>query len=54
VHPDKAVTIGVPLPTYATVILDTEDPGRALPHGETGEIGIAGIGLPAVTSTATT
>jgi non-ribosomal peptide synthetase-like protein len=45
VHPDKAVTIGVPLPTYATVILDTEDPHKALPHGETGEIGIAGIGL---------
>ncbi|HEX4252176.1 MAG TPA: Pls/PosA family non-ribosomal peptide synthetase [Pseudonocardia sp.] len=45
VHPDKPVTIGVPLPTYATVILDTEDPHRALPHGETGEIGIAGIGL---------
>ncbi|MBO0873291.1 MAG: amino acid adenylation domain-containing protein [Pseudonocardia sp.] len=45
VHPDKPVTIGVPLPTYATVILDTDDPRKALPHGETGEIGIAGIGL---------
>jgi non-ribosomal peptide synthetase-like protein len=44
-HPDRAVTIGVPLPTYATVILDPEDPHRALPHGEVGEIGIAGIGL---------
>ncbi|MGQ0482898.1 MAG: Pls/PosA family non-ribosomal peptide synthetase [Pseudonocardia sp.] len=44
-HPDKAVTIGVPLPTYCTVILDVDDPQRALPHGETGEIGIAGIGL---------
>ncbi|HEX4252856.1 MAG TPA: Pls/PosA family non-ribosomal peptide synthetase [Pseudonocardia sp.] len=44
-HPDKPATIGVPLPTYATVILDPEDPHRALPHGEVGEIGIAGIGL---------
>jgi len=39
------VTIGVPLPTYATVILDPQDPRKALPHGEVGEIGIAGIGL---------
>jgi non-ribosomal peptide synthetase-like protein len=45
VHPDQPVTIGVPLPTYATVILDPDDPGRALPHGQVGEIGIAGIGL---------
>jgi RND superfamily putative drug exporter len=44
-HPDKPVTIGVPLPTYSTVVLDVEDPHRALPHGETGEIGIAGLGL---------
>jgi non-ribosomal peptide synthetase-like protein len=44
-HPDKPVTIGVPLPTYATVILDVDNPRRALPHGQTGEIGIAGIGL---------
>jgi non-ribosomal peptide synthetase-like protein len=44
-HPDRPVTIGVPLPTYATVILDPEDPHRALPHGAVGEIGIAGIGL---------
>ncbi|WP_433288986.1 Pls/PosA family non-ribosomal peptide synthetase [Pseudonocardia sp. CA-142604] len=43
--PDRPVTIGGPLPTYATVILDPEDPGRALPSGETGEIGIAGVGL---------
>lgn len=42
--PDKPVTIGKPLPTYMIVILDPiED--RALPHGEAGEIGIAGIGL---------
>ncbi|MHC8506391.1 Pls/PosA family non-ribosomal peptide synthetase [Pseudonocardia artemisiae] len=47
VHPDRPVTIGVPLPTYATVILDPEDPYRALPHGEVGEIGIAGVGLAA-------
>ena len=45
VDPDRAVTIGVPLPTYSTVILDPEDPTRALPVGEVGEIGIAGIGL---------
>ena len=39
VDPDRPVTIGVPLPTYSTVILDPDDPGRALPHGEVGEIG---------------
>jgi amino acid adenylation domain-containing protein len=44
-HPHKPVTIGTPLPTYSTVILDVENPHRALPHGETGEIGIAGLGL---------
>ncbi|MCH6171325.1 amino acid adenylation domain-containing protein [Pseudonocardia alaniniphila] len=44
-HPDKPATIGIPLPTYSTVILDVEDPHHALPHGEIGEIGIAGIGL---------
>ncbi len=44
-HPAKAVTIGIPLPTYSTVVLDPDDPTRALPHGEVGEIGIAGIGL---------
>ena len=44
VHPDRPVTIGVPLPTYSVVILDpTED--QALPLGEVGEIGLAGIGL---------
>ena len=40
-----AVTIGVPLPTYSVVILDPDDPTRALPRGEIGEIGIAGVGL---------
>ncbi len=45
VHPDRPVTIGVPLPTYATVILDPENPRQALPRGGVGEIGIAGIGL---------
>src|SRR5882757_9944739 len=44
-RPGKPATLGVPLPTYNTVILDAQDPYRALPHGETGEIGIAGIGL---------
>jgi non-ribosomal peptide synthetase-like protein len=43
-HPDRSVTIGVPLPTYSIVILDP-DAERALRPGETGEIGIAGIGL---------
>ena len=43
--PDRAVTIGRPLPTYSIVILDPENPYRALPFGEVGEIGIAGIGL---------
>ncbi len=43
-HPDRPVTIGVPLPTYAVVILDPDDQ-RPLPPGELGEIGIAGVGL---------
>ncbi|MEO7195100.1 MAG: Pls/PosA family non-ribosomal peptide synthetase [Pseudonocardiaceae bacterium] len=45
VDPERPVTIGVPLPTYSTVILDPQDPLKALPAGEVGEIGIAGIGL---------
>ena len=44
VHPDRPVTIGVPLPTYSVVILDPDE-DQALPPGEIGEIGIAGIGL---------
>ncbi len=44
-HPGTPVTIGVPLPTYAAVVLDRENPFRALPCGEVGEIGLAGIGL---------
>jgi non-ribosomal peptide synthetase-like protein len=40
----KPVTIGVPLPTYAIMMLDPEQP-RMLKRGETGEIGIAGIGV---------
>ncbi|MCU1652181.1 MAG: non-ribosomal peptide synthetase domain protein [Pseudonocardia sp.] len=43
-RPDRPVTIGVPLPTYSTVILDPERE-RALRPGDVGEIGIAGIGL---------
>ncbi|MGH3979954.1 MAG: Pls/PosA family non-ribosomal peptide synthetase [Pseudonocardiaceae bacterium] len=46
VHPDRPVTIGVPLPTYSAVILDPAGE-RALHPGEVGEIGIAGIGLAA-------
>ena len=45
-HPDKAVTIGVPLPTYTIVILD-ELEEREVPNGTIGEIGIAGIGIAA-------
>ncbi|MBO0852012.1 MAG: AMP-binding protein, partial [Pseudonocardia sp.] len=43
--PDRPVTIGRPLPTYSVVVLDPEDPGRVLPCGEPGELGIAGVGL---------
>jgi non-ribosomal peptide synthetase-like protein len=42
--PDRPVTIGRPLPTYAIVILDPKR-GEALEMGEAGEIGIAGIGV---------
>jgi non-ribosomal peptide synthetase-like protein len=44
VHPGRPVTIGVPLPTYSVVVLDP-DSCTALPPGEMGEIGIAGVGL---------
>jgi len=44
VHPDRPVTIGVPLPTYSVVILDP-DKDVALAPGMMGEIGIAGVGL---------
>lgn len=47
VHPDRPVTIGRPLPTYRTVVLDPEDPTRLLPPGERGELGITGIGVAA-------
>ena len=42
--PDRPVSLGVPLPTYSAVILDPEE-SRALPAGESGEIGLAGVGL---------
>ncbi|MGW2600351.1 Pls/PosA family non-ribosomal peptide synthetase [Streptomyces klenkii] len=42
--PDRPVTIGVPLPTYAVVLLDPRE-NAALPPGAMGEIGIAGMGL---------
>lgn len=42
--PDRPVSLGVPLPTYTAVILDP-DGSRALPPGESGEIGLAGVGL---------
>ncbi|MBP2364542.1 Pls/PosA family non-ribosomal peptide synthetase [Pseudonocardia parietis] len=44
-HPDRPVTIGEPLPTYAVLVLDPDDPGTVLPFGGTGEIAIAGVGL---------
>jgi non-ribosomal peptide synthetase-like protein len=43
-HPDRPVTIGVPLPTYSVVVLDPEA-DQALPVGAMGEIAVAGIGL---------
>lgn len=43
-RPDQPVTIGVPLPTYHVVILNPEA-DQALPPGQLGEIGIAGVGL---------
>ncbi|HEX9087231.1 MAG TPA: Pls/PosA family non-ribosomal peptide synthetase [Arthrobacter sp.] len=42
--PDRPVSLGVPLPTYSAVILDPHE-SRALPAGESGEIGLAGVGL---------
>lgn len=42
--PERPVSLGVPLPTYSAVILDPEE-SRALPPGESGEIGLAGVGL---------
>ncbi|MCZ9883596.1 Pls/PosA family non-ribosomal peptide synthetase [Arthrobacter sp. B2a2-09] len=43
-EPGKPVTLGKPLPGYSAVILDPAQ-DRALPHGELGEIGLAGVGL---------
>ena len=42
--PDKPVTIGTPLPSYAAVILHPTEP-VLMPDGEQGEIGLAGICL---------
>jgi non-ribosomal peptide synthetase-like protein len=43
-EPGKAVTIGVPLPTYTVAILDTEANALVEP-GAIGEVVIAGVGL---------
>jgi non-ribosomal peptide synthetase-like protein len=43
-RPGRRVTIGVPLPTYSVAILDPRA-DRVLLPGQTGEIGIAGVGL---------
>ncbi|MDI3331846.1 MAG: amino acid adenylation domain-containing protein [Micrococcus sp.] len=45
-EPGKPITLGQPLPTYTTMILDPDQP-RVLGHGEMGELGIAGIGVAA-------
>ncbi|MFR9805459.1 Pls/PosA family non-ribosomal peptide synthetase [Pseudonocardia sp. RS010] len=42
--PDTPASIGLPLPTYAGVVLDPDHP-IALRPGETGEVGLAGLGL---------
>jgi non-ribosomal peptide synthetase-like protein len=44
VSPDKPVTIGKALPSYTIVLLDEQE-DKLAPEGESGEIGIAGIGL---------
>ena len=44
VHPDRPVTIGVPLPTYSVVVL-AADGDAVLAPGEQGEIAIAGVCL---------
>ncbi len=44
VDPDRPVTLGIPLPSYAVVILDPSEPLAVAP-GTLGEIGLAGIGL---------
>ena len=44
-RPDRAPTLGRPLPTYGVVVLDAHDPRRVLPPGEVGEIGITGVGV---------
>ncbi|MEY4414427.1 MAG: hypothetical protein RIQ53_1720 [Pseudomonadota bacterium] len=48
-RPDRPVTIGRPLPTYAILVLEPAaqpgEPVRPLPTGEVGEIAIAGIGI---------
>ncbi len=42
--PDESVTIGRPLPTYSIVILEASR-AEVLPLGQSGEIGIAGVGV---------
>ena len=54
-HPDRPVTIGQPLPTYTTVILDPENPFRALPlRRDRARSASPGSAWPPATSTATT
>ncbi|MFC5066305.1 Pls/PosA family non-ribosomal peptide synthetase, partial [Actinomycetospora atypica] len=43
--PDGGSTLGRPLPGHDVVLLDPADPGRAVPPGRVGEIGIVGPGV---------
>jgi non-ribosomal peptide synthetase-like protein len=42
--PARAVTIGVPLPTYSALVLDPDE-NRVLAPGESGELALGGIGV---------
>ena len=41
----RPASAGVPLPGFGAVVVDPDDPARALPPGATGEIALAGVGL---------
>ena len=48
-HPDRPVTIGVPLPTYTTVILDPENPSTRCRTARSARSGSPGSGWPRAT-----
>ena len=54
VHPDKPVTIGVPLPTYSVVILDPGEARAAASEARSARSASPASGWRAATSTATT